>query len=123
MASAALGNTDDHLRNHGFLSARGAWTLSPAFDVNPQPDAFRPRSTSIMGADSPPDEAEALISFAEECDLDPVSARGRMASVMHAVENWRERARTNGIASREIALMGESVDARLRAVARVCAKS
>ncbi|MDF2666499.1 MAG: uncharacterized protein K0R81_2349 [Microbacterium sp.] len=123
VASAALGNTDDHLRNHGFLSARGAWTLSPAFDVNPQPDAFRPRSTSIMGADSPPDEAEALIAFAEECDLDPVSARGRMASVMHAVENWRERARTNGIASREIALMGESIEGRSGAVARVCAKS
>lgn len=32
-------NTDDHLRNHGFLYLPGTgWTLSPAFDVVPQPD-------------------------------------------------------------------------------------
>ena len=33
-----ISNTDDHLRNHGFLHAGGAsWTLSPAFDLNPNP--------------------------------------------------------------------------------------
>ncbi|MFF8188326.1 type II toxin-antitoxin system HipA family toxin [Microbacterium sp. NPDC016588] len=122
VASVLMGNTDDHLRNHGLLAESGGWALSPAFDVNPQPDAFRPRSTSITGADTAPDEAEALLAFAEECDLDRASAHGRMASVMHAVENWRERARTNAIAVREIAMMGESIDFRVAAVARVLAK-
>ena len=28
-------NTDDHLRNHGFLLTPQGWILSPAFDVNP----------------------------------------------------------------------------------------
>ena len=42
IASIALGNTDDHLRNHGFLADRGLWRLSPAFDVNPNPDPSRP---------------------------------------------------------------------------------
>ncbi|MGM7699099.1 type II toxin-antitoxin system HipA family toxin [Microbacterium sp. A84] len=32
-----VGNLDDHLRNHGFLRRGTAWTLSPAFDVNPEP--------------------------------------------------------------------------------------
>ena len=27
-------NTDDHLRNHGFLFKNGGWTLSPLYDVN-----------------------------------------------------------------------------------------
>jgi serine/threonine-protein kinase HipA len=31
----AVKNTDDHLRNHGFLLTPGGWTLSPAYDVNP----------------------------------------------------------------------------------------
>ena len=31
----AVSNTDDHLRNHGFLLKKGGWTLSPLFDVNP----------------------------------------------------------------------------------------
>jgi len=33
-----ISNTDDHLRNHGFLYAgRGGWTLSPAYDLKPMP--------------------------------------------------------------------------------------
>lgn len=31
-------NTDDHLRNHGFLLTERGWTLSPVYDVNPFPD-------------------------------------------------------------------------------------
>jgi serine/threonine-protein kinase HipA len=31
----AVKNTDDHLRNHGFLLTSGGWSLSPAYDVNP----------------------------------------------------------------------------------------
>ncbi len=32
-----VSNTDDHLRNHGFLLADNGWILSPAYDVNPEP--------------------------------------------------------------------------------------
>lgn len=31
----AVSNTDDHLRNHGFLLAKNGWKLSPAYDLNP----------------------------------------------------------------------------------------
>ena len=30
-----VSNTDDHLRNHGFLLTEGGWVLSPAYDINP----------------------------------------------------------------------------------------
>jgi serine/threonine-protein kinase HipA len=33
----AIANTDDHLRNHGFILSRKGWKLSPAFDLNPNP--------------------------------------------------------------------------------------
>jgi serine/threonine-protein kinase HipA len=32
-----ISNTDDHLRNHGFLMTPKGWILSPAYDVNPEP--------------------------------------------------------------------------------------
>ncbi len=32
--SVCVSNTDDHLRNHGFLYTESGWTLSPAFDLN-----------------------------------------------------------------------------------------
>ena len=31
----AVSNTDDHLRNHGFIYSNGGWVLSPAYDINP----------------------------------------------------------------------------------------
>ncbi|HET6245166.1 MAG: type II toxin-antitoxin system HipA family toxin [Bacteroidetes bacterium] len=34
----AISNTDDHLRNHGFILNKGGWHLSPAYDINPSID-------------------------------------------------------------------------------------
>src|SRR4249919_1840838 len=33
--SICVKNTDDHLRNHGFLLKDTGWILSPAYDINP----------------------------------------------------------------------------------------
>jgi serine/threonine-protein kinase HipA len=33
--SICVTNTDDHLRNHGFLLTNDGWVLSPAYDINP----------------------------------------------------------------------------------------
>lgn len=35
--SVLISNTDDHLRNHGFLLGPKGWRLSPAYDLNPDP--------------------------------------------------------------------------------------
>ena len=35
LPNIAVSNTDDHLRNHGFLLTPKGWRLSPAFDLNP----------------------------------------------------------------------------------------
>lgn len=43
--------------------------LLRASDEDPSRDPQRTRSTSIMGADAPPDEAEAPLAFADECSL------------------------------------------------------
>ncbi|WP_119697492.1 type II toxin-antitoxin system HipA family toxin [Microbacterium halotolerans] len=116
VASVALGNTDDHLRNHGFLADRGFWTLSPTFDVNPSPDLWRARSTSVMGADTQPDEAEALLALAEECSLDATQARERMRNVTAALIGWRDAALKNGVRTQEITMMAESIQPRLKSV-------
>ena len=43
-----LNNTDDHLRNHGLLHTGSGWQLSPVFDINPNPDPFATRATSVF---------------------------------------------------------------------------
>ena len=46
--SIMVTNTDDHLRNTGFLWAGSdGWTLSPAYDINPVADGPRTLSTRI----------------------------------------------------------------------------
>ncbi|MDP9801126.1 serine/threonine-protein kinase HipA [Arcanobacterium wilhelmae] len=102
----AIGNTDDHLRNHGFLhtddlSKRDGWTLSPAFDVNPNPAPGARRATTILGADSAPDEAQALREFGSACDLDADTARDIVRSVFAAVQVWEVAATQLGIHSSE----------------------
>lgn len=51
--SIAVHNTDDHLRNHGLLRGRTGWMLSPAYDVNPEPNRGAAHVTSIDGATTP----------------------------------------------------------------------
>lgn len=34
----SISNTDDHLRNHGFILTNTGWILSPAYDINPSID-------------------------------------------------------------------------------------
>lgn len=36
--SICVSNTDDHLRNHGFLLEPGGWKRSPAYDLNRSPE-------------------------------------------------------------------------------------
>lgn len=38
--SVAVSNTDDHLRNHGFLFSPRGWHLSPVYDLNPNPEGY-----------------------------------------------------------------------------------
>ncbi|MDR2714825.1 MAG: type II toxin-antitoxin system HipA family toxin [Coriobacteriales bacterium] len=44
-----INNTDDHLRNHGFIYEKGGWHLSPLFDINPNSNEFELRQTALGG--------------------------------------------------------------------------
>jgi serine/threonine-protein kinase HipA len=88
--SVLISNTDDHLRNHGFLHQwADVWRLSPAFDLNPNPEPG-PKflSTSIDGGDDAASIASAL-GVADYFGLTPARARDVLAEVAAAVAEWR----------------------------------
>ncbi|WP_430867552.1 type II toxin-antitoxin system HipA family toxin [Demequina aurantiaca] len=118
IASVALGNTDDHLRNHGFVAVGPRWALSPAFDVNPNPDLAKSRATSIAGATEHDDEIEGLLSLADDAGLTLDQARRRFAHMAAVMKNWHESAARHGIPAREVAMMADSIEPRLEAVAK-----
>lgn len=101
--SVLINNTDDHLRNHGFLRERGGWRLSPAFDINPNPDPGASRQTGIGGAYDWAGALDALMTYAKEFRLTPKAAGEALDKVTAAVTMWQESAASNGIRAGEIA--------------------
>ena len=117
--SVAVHNTDDHLRNHGFLRTRGGWTLSPLFDVNPNPDLGARRMTGILGAVSAAEEPRAVLDLAPACHLTSSEALAIVRRVVDAVGGWRHEAASNGVAQREIGLFSEAIDGRLASLSEM----
>ncbi|MEU4238190.1 HipA domain-containing protein [Actinoplanes sp. NPDC026619] len=114
--SIAIHNTDDHLRNHGFLRLGSGWRLAPAFDVNPNPELAAQRVTSVGGATRPADEVNALLVYAESFGLADEQARVILREVAEAVENWDSIARRNGITQAEIARFEPTLSHTINAV-------
>lgn len=104
--SILISNTDDHLRNHGFLHAgAGTWTLSPAFDLNPNPEpGIKQLSTAIDGYDTTA-SVQTLMTVAGLFRLTEVAAAGVLTEVSAATEQWRAVAAGHGLTESEITHM------------------
>lgn len=116
VVSVALGNTDDHLRNHGFLERERGWELSPVFDVNPRPELAQPRETSILGEDQFPAEVGVLREFGALCGIEGAAFEAIISTVVEAVSQWEARASGHGIRLRDRDLMRTALDARVLAL-------
>lgn len=93
-------NTDDHLRNHGFLLSDQGWSLSPAYDLNAQPWSGG-HALNI-------DESN------NACDLDLARSVGQhfrlsqkrqetiMTEVFEAVKEWKSYALDLGLKRSEV---------------------
>ena len=77
MFNVLISNTDDHLRNHGFLYEGGrGWRLSPAYDLNPVPVEVRPRTLSVaITIDDPTASLSLAMEVADYFDLSATEAR------------------------------------------------
>lgn len=94
--SIAIHNTDDHLRNHGFLLTREGWRLSPAFDLNPDPHGIG-LSLNIDQANNALDIG-LVRSVARMFRIDSQRADQIIDRVRDAVSNWRRIANELDIA-------------------------
>jgi serine/threonine-protein kinase HipA len=107
-----ISNTDDHLRNHGFLYAGAdGWRLSPAYDLNPVPTDVKPRvlTTAINEADGTA-SLELALSVARYFDVDDARARTIAKEVGQAVTGWRAPAAKAGIKDAEIGRMASAFE-------------
>jgi serine/threonine-protein kinase HipA len=107
-----ISNTDDHLRNHGFLyQGPAGWRLSPAYDMNPVPVDVKPRvlSTSIDPED-PSASIELAFAAAEYFGLKHQDARSIAADVGAVISTWRKSAEKAGLGRAEIDRMASAFE-------------
>lgn len=105
----AVSNTDDHLRNHGFLLSPIGWRLSPAFDINPNSEGTG-LSLNITENDNSLDADLALeaapffrVAFREGKEI--------IKTIKDIVSLWPALADACGIGSFEKELMSRAFNA------------
>jgi serine/threonine-protein kinase HipA len=107
-----ISNTDDHLRNHGFLYAgQEGWRLSPAYDLNPVPVDIKPRIlATAINLDDNTASLELAMEAARYFDLDAAKARKIAGEVGKAVSRWRNEAVRYGLTKNEIDRIASAFD-------------
>lgn len=102
-----VSNTDDHLRNHGFILVPGqGWRLSEAYDINPVPrsDSLK---LNITEADNALD-LELAREVAEYFRLNLADADEIIANFRGIVSQWRTIADSLRLPFREQEQMAEA---------------
>lgn len=104
-----IGNRDDHLRNHGFLREGNGWRLSPAFDINPNPE----KDAHVLAIDDVDPTSDSAL-WKSTADFYRVSRKRLEAierEVRQSVAAWRDVAVDAGASRREITRMSTVIDA------------
>lgn len=101
--SVGVSNTDDHLRNHGFILSRKGWNLSPAYDINPN-ESGTGLSLNISENDNSLN-FDLCLSVAEYFGWNWKDAKSYLARVTKEISTWRAIADKLKISSKEQSFM------------------
>ncbi len=94
-----IGNTDDHLRNHGFLLTSKGWTLSPAYDINPSLNNFH---SLLISSSSNESDLNILLDSSNEYLLEKEQCNVIIQEVVDIVKTWKKTAKQLKIPKLEI---------------------
>lgn len=98
-----VSNTDDHLRNHGFLLQGQGWFLSPAYDMNPVATGGG-LALNISKEDNS-QSLDLVRSVAPIFRISEMRTEEIIAEIVGAVRTWLDLAKKLKLPSREIKLM------------------
>jgi serine/threonine-protein kinase HipA len=101
-----IGNTDDHLRNHGFILDADGWRLAPAYDLNPNVD--RSVHALAIDMDDPTPDVGLALATAPFYGLKVAEAETLLGRIRDGVGDWQSRARRLSLPRDEIELMASA---------------
>lgn len=103
--SVLISNTDDHLRNHGFIRTEtDGWQLSPLYDVNPSIGRTEYLQLNIDEFSSFA-SVDLVMSVAGFFGLSGDESKAILERERNAVREWRAVAKSLGLSAREISRM------------------
>lgn len=95
----AISNSDDHLRNHGFLYLDRGWQLSPAYDLNPI--AFSHGLDLCINDNDHRLDYRLAFEVLEFFQLKKLEATKIYDEVLFSVQSWRSKAQEIGLSRQE----------------------
>ncbi len=107
--NVAVGNRDDHLRNHGFVLGESGWRLAPAIDVNPNIDKAE-HVLNIDDADKRP-SLDTVLATAAFYGLTEERGKQIVEEVAIAVDGWETSARQASITRGDLELSAAAFSA------------
>lgn len=99
----AISNTDDHLRNHGFILTKEGWILSPAYDLNPSID--KEGLALNIDTDNNVMDFELAKSVGEYFRLNTLQMEAIIQEILKVTTNWKTVAKEIGISRAELEMM------------------
>lgn len=109
--SVLITNTDDHLRNHGFLrTTTEGWSLAPLFDVNPVPVVGERHLHTAIDDGETAASIALLMEVADAFRLGAARAQDGLRTVVDAVAGWRATARAAGLSRAEVERMASAFE-------------
>jgi serine/threonine-protein kinase HipA len=98
-----VSNTDDHLRNHGFILTNNGWQLSPAYDMNP--NEMGSGLTLNISENSNEQDISLALETAKHYKLKKDEAIKILNDMQLEIAKWRTVAKKLGISNSEIEQM------------------
>jgi serine/threonine-protein kinase HipA len=101
-----VSNTDDHLRNHGFLLTDRGWRLSPAYDMNPNENGTG--LTLNISENDNELSIDLVMSVAGYFNLDEVKSNSIFGEMKAIISTWNDIAQKLGIPKKERQVIGKA---------------
>jgi serine/threonine-protein kinase HipA len=106
--SLFVSNTDDHLRNHGFILTEKGWILSPAFDINP--NEYGSGLSLNISLDDNSLDLDLTLEVAGYFRLTNEDALKKIENIKSSVKNWRNVAIKYHLPKSEQELMAKAFE-------------
>jgi serine/threonine-protein kinase HipA len=100
----AIGNSDDHFRNHGFLLTPRGWTLSPAYDLNPTLNEYQ---ALLINSSTNRADLQVLLDSSDEYMIGYEEANHIIHEVKDGVNRWKSTAHRLSISKREMDMFAQ----------------